>query len=216
MEREDGPRLLVVGGQSRNVGKTTLVVDLIRAFPEAEWVAVKISRHNHDDNPAPGKARRGRADGGGFSLDEETDPEGRSDTSRFLAAGARRALLLRARQGQLGRDWPLLLDGLSDGEAGGAPNVIVESNSLLGVANPDLYLMVLDQNAGNFKDSARKFLNRADAFVVRRRIENEEGLAKGAHDLRPAFHQEIGEALPREVTAWIRRRFFGVRKPAND
>ncbi len=216
MDRGNRPRLLVVGGQSRNVGKTTLVVDLIRAFPEARWVAVKITQHGHGACSAPGKPCHCAAEGAGVALDVETDRSGRSDTSRFLAAGARRALWLRTRQGQLGQGWPLLLAELDGTETGSAPNVIVESNSVLGVVSPDLYMMVLDSAAGDFKESARKFLHCADAFVVRSCIENQEGLAKASNDLRPTFCQPIGEALPIEAAAWVRLKFFGTVNPAND
>ena len=33
------PRILVVGGHTRNIGKTQLVVEIIRAFPQARWTA---------------------------------------------------------------------------------------------------------------------------------------------------------------------------------
>lgn len=62
--------LLVVGGQSRKVGKTSVVAGLIRATSELCWTAVKIAGHRHFDEPS------------------------RGDTARFLAAGAARALLL--------------------------------------------------------------------------------------------------------------------------
>jgi hypothetical protein len=44
--------------------------------------------------------------------------------------------------------------------------VIVESNSLLGFVRADLYLAVLDYSVMDFKDSARRFLDRADALVL--------------------------------------------------
>jgi hypothetical protein len=62
--------LLVVGGQSRKVGKTSVVAGLIRATAELCWTAVKIAGHRHFEEP------------------------GRGDTVRFLEAGAARALLL--------------------------------------------------------------------------------------------------------------------------
>ncbi len=39
--------IIVVGGNARKVGKTSLVCAIIRAFPEAEWRAVKVSPHEH-------------------------------------------------------------------------------------------------------------------------------------------------------------------------
>jgi hypothetical protein len=45
-------------------------------------------------------------------------------------------------------------------------NVILESNSVLGFLRPSLYLAVLNYAVADFKDSAQRFLDRADAFVV--------------------------------------------------
>jgi hypothetical protein len=48
----------------------------------------------------------------------------------------------------------------------GAKNVLIESNSILQFLRPDLYLSVLEPAAEDFKDSARNFLERADAVLV--------------------------------------------------
>jgi hypothetical protein len=45
-------------------------------------------------------------------------------------------------------------------------NVMVESNSLLELAEPDVFLMVLDFSQADFKESSARFLGRADAIVV--------------------------------------------------
>jgi hypothetical protein len=48
----------------------------------------------------------------------------------------------------------------------GAENVIIESNSILRFVRPDLYLTVLDPANADFKNSAREFLDRADAVIL--------------------------------------------------
>ncbi len=47
-----------------------------------------------------------------------------------------------------------------------AENVVIESNSVLRFLRPDLYLSVLDPETADFKDSAKYFLDRADAVLV--------------------------------------------------
>jgi hypothetical protein len=47
-----------------------------------------------------------------------------------------------------------------------AENVILESNSILRFLRPDLYLSVLDPETADFKESAKYFLDRADAVLV--------------------------------------------------
>ena len=48
----------------------------------------------------------------------------------------------------------------------GAKNVIIESNSVMKFMRPDLYISVLDYSTADFKDSARDFLDRADAVLL--------------------------------------------------
>ena len=57
-EQKINARLLVVGGHTRNIGKTALVVDLIRAFPEAAWTAVKITQYGHGVCSISGEDRK--------------------------------------------------------------------------------------------------------------------------------------------------------------
>ena len=47
-----------------------------------------------------------------------------------------------------------------------AENVVIESNSILRFTRPDVYLGVLDPTVEDFKDSARLYLDRADAVLV--------------------------------------------------
>ncbi len=139
--------LIAVGGHSRGIGKTSVAAGLIRALPEFRWTAIKITRHGH-----------GERDG---TLIEEHDPLGPGDSSRYLAAGAARAFLLRAPAGRLGDALPALGEALA-----ASGNAIVESNRILEILTPDLYLVVLDFSVPDFKESARRNLCRASAFVL--------------------------------------------------
>ncbi|MGH9709022.1 MAG: hypothetical protein ACRD37_00540, partial [Candidatus Acidiferrales bacterium] len=48
------PRIIVIGGQCRGVGKTALAMDVIRAFPECDWLAVKITQHHMENSDSAG------------------------------------------------------------------------------------------------------------------------------------------------------------------
>ena len=61
--------IVVVGGSSRKVGKTTVMCEIISATREAAWTALKISPHDHQH--------------GHFG-----------DTDRYTAAGAVKSELL--------------------------------------------------------------------------------------------------------------------------
>jgi hypothetical protein len=51
-------------------------------------------------------------------------------------------------------------------ELAAAENAILESNSVLQFLRPDLYLTVLDSATADFKLSAQRFLDRADAVIL--------------------------------------------------
>lgn len=152
---------VVVGGHSRNIGKTALAAGIVAAFPDLGWFAVKITQYGHGVCSINGRACGCAAEEHSYAVMEETSRDGRTDSSRFLAAGARRALWVRTKQGQLRRAMPELWPFLSS-----EPFVIIESNSILDHIRPDLYLVVLEFGNPDFKESARRFLNRADAVVI--------------------------------------------------
>ncbi|MGH9328757.1 MAG: hypothetical protein ACRD2B_18980 [Terriglobia bacterium] len=153
-------KIIVIGGHTRNIGKTSVAANLIRAFPAFNWTAVKITQYGHGVCSHDGKPCGCAPTGHPFALSEERNTEGRTDSSRFLAAGARRSLWLRVRQGQLALAVPVLKKALQQSKS-----IIVESNSILEFLTPLLYLAILDSSKPDFKPSARKFLERADALL---------------------------------------------------
>jgi len=204
------PRYIVVGGHTRSIGKTSLVVDLIAAMPEAGWTAVKITQFGHGVCSEHGEPCDCATATHSAVLDEETDRSGRTDSSRFLVAGARRSLWLRTRQGDLAEGMPLLRAALQ-----GADNVIIESNAVLAFIRPAIYLVVLDPLFPDFKETTKRFLDRADAFVLRN-IPPEtawEGVSERLVGARPRFYQRLGEPLPRDLLALIRERLFAPVHP---
>ncbi|HEY6250274.1 MAG TPA: hypothetical protein VI685_09950 [Candidatus Angelobacter sp.] len=153
--------LVVIGGHSRSVGKTSVVAGLIAALPELNWTALKITQYGHGICSANGEPCDCVTDDHTRAITEEHDRSGESDTSRFLVAGARHSIWVRTRQGMLAEAMPDIRRRIA-----GAENVIMESNSVVRFLRPDLYLTVLDANTADFKDSAREFLDRADAVIL--------------------------------------------------
>ena len=153
--------IVVVGGHSRSVGKTSVVAGLIAGLPEFHWTAVKITQYGHGICSANGELCDCATDDHSWAVTEERDRRGESDTSRFLVAGAARSLWVRTRQGLLAEAMPRVREELASAE-----NAIVESNSLMRFLRPDLYLTVLDTATADFKLSAQEFLDRADAVIL--------------------------------------------------
>lgn len=160
--------LVVVGGHSRSVGKTSVVAGLITALPEYHWTALKITQFGHGICSADGKPCDCDTGDDHFrALSDERDRSGRTDTSRFLVAGADRSIWVRTRQGRLSEAIPDIQRKIA-----GAENVIMESNSIVRFLKPDIYLTVLDAATRDFKVSAMEFLDRADAVILHRPASN--------------------------------------------
>ena len=137
--------IVVIGGQAKDIGKTSAICGLIAAMPERRWTAIKISRHGH-----------------GAGAVEERDATTGTDSSRYLAAGAARAFWISTHEDQLAEAMPRIRAAMR-----GSENVILESNGVLEYLRPDLYAVVLDPAVADFKVSAFRYLERADAILVR-------------------------------------------------
>ena len=153
--------VVIVGGHSRSVGKTSVVAGLIAALPEMRWTAIKVTQYGHGICSADGEACDCATDDHSWAVTAERDRTGGSDSSRFLAAGAEKVYWARTRQGFLAEAMPRLRQIISE-----SPNVILESNSMMKFVRPDVYLSVLDYDTADFKPSAREFLDRATAVIV--------------------------------------------------
>jgi hypothetical protein len=194
--------LVVVGGHSRNIGKTSVVAGLIRRLRDRKWAALKVTQYGHgicsnegkECDCAPADAEHP------FALSEEYEPN-QTDSGRFLAAGAERSFWLRTPAGELARAAALVEKIVAQNE-----NVIVESNSILELVRPDVCLMVLDFAQEDFKPSSLRYLDRADAFLVVDRGFNAplwEDVARGMWDGKPQFLIKPPRYVTAEVAAFV-------------
>jgi hypothetical protein len=198
--------IVIIGGHSRSVGKTSVVAGLIAALPEFDWTAVKITQYGHGICSANGEACDCATVDRCWAILEEQDRSGESDTSRFLVAGARRALWVRTEQGRLDEAMPALRQKMS-----AARNVILESNSVLRFLRPDLYLTVLDPATADFKNSAREFLDRASAVI----LHGTNGAAWQGVSLEPAEQRPVFTIAPPpyvtpEIVEFVRGKLVQV------
>ena len=198
--------LVVVGGHSRNIGKTSVVAGLIRRLKHMRWTALKITQYgngvcaSHTATTACGCEPE---DGREFDLSEEFEPNA-TDSGRFLAAGAERSFWLRAPHGELPRAASLVKKILAQGD-----HVIVESNSVVELVKPDVFLMLLDFGCEDFKPSSLRFMDRADAFVVIDRGINAplwEDVARGMWDNKPQFLVQPPRYVTPQLAAFVTSR----------
>jgi hypothetical protein len=173
--------IIVVGGSGKGVGKTALVCGLIAALPEFRWMAVKITSEDHG-NPEP--------------IQEETGAGQGTDTARYLAAGARRALLVSVPDGYipLGQIWDTL---------GAGADLIFESNRIAAHLRPNLCIGVLGGHATQTKPSFTYFRLLTDALVVRADI---DAIQSPAASAKPEFGLANLECISPEMLAWVREK----------
>src|ERR1700722_10466377 len=200
--------LIVIGGHSRSVGQTSVVAGLIAALPEYNWTALKITQYGHGVCSANGQPCHCATDDHSWAISEEKDRSGKSDTSRFLAAGAVRAWWGRTEQGRLAEAMPTGRRKLAE-----SGNVILESNSILKFVRPDIYLTVLDPANADFKKSAQEFLDRADAVILHRQ---HDGSAWNNVSLKPVAARPIFTITPpeyvtRKIVEFVREHLEKLR-----
>ena len=180
-------KLVMVGGHARNVGKTSVVAGIIRGLSEFNWTAAKITQFGHGVCSVNGEACGCAVSEHQFSITEERRPDTGADTARFLAAGARRSLWVRTKQGELAMALPAFTAKIEADEF-----VIVESNSLRRFIKPVLYVQVLDVANPDFKVSAQEFFDLSDAYILVRKI----GQAPPAPDDNALLAREIEKNKP--------------------
>jgi hypothetical protein len=182
--------IVVVGGSAKDIGKTALVCGVIAALPEFDWTAVKITGHDYDFGSISQS-----------SVVTETTAGQETDTARYLAAGARRALLVR----RCGPDVPM---GEIRVALEGACNILFESNRIMDVVKPDVCLALVGGSGTELKPSFLGLLRKADALVSVGSIEMES--AELAVDI-PRFELESLDHLTPELVNWLRSRLSPAR-----
>ena len=157
----DQPVVIGVGGFTSDVGKTTLMCELLRAFPG--WEAIKTTRghyrscgkdphaccvsHLLSDQPL---VRSGR---------KETYEAGK-DTGRYWDAGASNVHWLIATDSQIEKGIQEALARVK------SPGVFVEGNSFAEFVPIDYFVMVRQAGSEKIKSSARRALNKATAIYI--------------------------------------------------
>jgi molybdopterin-guanine dinucleotide biosynthesis protein len=152
---------VAVSGFSSNVGKTTLVCELLRQLPG--WEAIKLTR---------GHYRSCGRDPAGCCVSDllRDEPVVRSgyaanyqmgkDTGQFWEAGAANVHWVIVKEDQVEQGIAVALARVE------AEGVIVEGNSFLEYIAPDLAIMCARSEGGKIKPSARKNLAKSDFLYL--------------------------------------------------
>ena len=200
--------IVVIGGHSRSVGKTSVVAGLIAALPQYDWTAFKITQYGHGICSQNGESCHCATDDHTWAISEEKDRADGSDTSRFLASGAARAWWVRTEQGRLAEAMGEVRARLNESK-----NAILESNSILKFVRPDLYISVLDPSTADFKRSAQEFLDRADAVIMHQLDGESASPAWDSISLKPVASRPIFYIKPPNYVSGDLVHFVSERLP---
>ncbi|HEV7743758.1 MAG TPA: hypothetical protein VGO56_02065 [Pyrinomonadaceae bacterium] len=155
------PVIVGIGGFTSEVGKTTLLCDLLRAFPG--WEAIKTTRgHYRSCGKDPHVCCVSDLLG-----EEAVIRSGRDltyslgkDTGRYWDSGAADVQWMIATDEQVEAGIKKALEGVR------APGVFVEGNSFTKFIEPDYFIMVVRPDDLKIKATARQALQRVSAFYV--------------------------------------------------
>lgn len=155
------PRIVAVSGFSSNVGKTTLVCELLRSLPG--WEAIKLTRGHYRScgrDPAGCCVSDLIRDEPVIRSGREANYEFGKDTGHFWDAGASNVHWIIVKDGQVEQG---ITEALARVEAEG---VVIEGNSFLEYVAPDLAVMCARADGGKIKSSARRALSKSDALYL--------------------------------------------------
>ncbi len=184
-----------------------MVAGIIAAFPDLNWTALKITQFGHGMCSANGEPCDCETAEHMVAVSEERDGMSGTDSSRYLAAGAVRSFWVRTRQGDLAEAMPRIRKELDLAE-----NAVIESNSILRFLQPDIYLSVLDPATRDFKESAKRYLDRADAVLVATGALGRpewQGVSLKLVEGTPVLPMRPPEYVTEELIAFLRERLKG-------
>lgn len=176
------PTIIAVSGFSSNVGKTTLVCELLRQLPG--WEAIKLTRGHYRScgrDPAGCCVSDLLRNEPVIRSGRESNYENGKDTARFWDAGAANVHWVIVKDDQVEQG---IEQAISRVEADG---VVVEGNSFLEYLAADLTIMCTRAEGGTIKSSARSALVKSDFLY----LSSLEGSAESAKEQFQQFWRSL-------------------------
>jgi len=155
------PVIVAISGFSSEVGKTTLMCDLLRAFPL--WEAIKVTRGHYRScgkDPNACCVSDLLSDEPVIRSGREQNYELGKDTGRYWDAGAANVHWVIVTDSQVEEGIKQAIERVA------APGVFIEGNSILDFIQADFVLMVSRASGGTVKSSARRALSHSSAIYL--------------------------------------------------
>lgn len=150
------PNLLLIAGNARNTGKTSVSCEILRKFGQSHTIiGLKVTRmksgeeqfHGEHSEPAPEL----------FSITEEHNPDGEKDTSKMLTSGASKAFYIKAQDNQVLNAFNSILESIPENSL-----IICESRSLRDFVIPGIFILMLRSEPVEKLKDVSHLLNIAD------------------------------------------------------
>jgi len=139
------PNLLIIGGSSRNIGKTTLALNLVHKYSGSENITgLKVTSIRPGEESFHGT--HGDWPVINYRILEELNSDGRKDTSKLLNAGAERVFYIESTDAFL---LPAFNEFLDLNSIRGP--IICESGSLRQIVIPGLFVLLKHHDPDNIK-----------------------------------------------------------------
>jgi molybdopterin-guanine dinucleotide biosynthesis protein len=155
------PTVVAISGFSSNVGKTTLMCELLRRLPG--WEAIKLTRGHYRScgrDPAGCCVSDLLRDEPVIRSGREANYQVGKDTGLFWDAGASNVHWVIVKDDQVEQG---IKNALARVETDG---VLIEGNSFLDYVTPDLSVMCVRSDGGKVKPSARRALPKSDFLYL--------------------------------------------------
>lgn len=193
-ERENIPTVVAVAGTSSDVGKTTLMCDLLREFPG--WEAIKMTRGHYRScgkDPHACCVSHLLGDEPLIRSGREQTYECGKDTGRYWESGASNVHWVIVTDNQVELGVRLALDRVK------SPGVLIEGNSFLKFVDVDFAVVAAGWGNGKIKSSALWAFQKASALYLFARNDeiaepsediellNRRYTARGINDYLPVY-----------------------------
>jgi hypothetical protein len=157
------PEMVMIGGNSRNSGKTTMACSIIRKLSvNHEVIGLKVTSVKPGEEELHGNHNGNHNENfnGNFTIFEEKNSESHKDTAKMLQAGATHVYYIRVEQNFTEQAILHFLFSYAKGQL-----IVCESRSLRRIVNPGLFLIMMRLQVKTEAKDMSDFLGMADKIL---------------------------------------------------
>jgi len=161
------PNMVLIGGNSRNSGKTSMVCSIIAQLSaKHDVIGLKVTRIRPDEGEFHGNHNENISSG--FSVYSEENFQSHKDTSQMLRAGAKQVFYIRTADSFAEQAIIQFLSSYTNNQV-----IVCESRSLRNIIEPGLFLMMIRNPSISKPKDIASYIGKAD-FVLDFKNQNAE------------------------------------------